>query len=121
MQTAIESGAVVQATHSVQESIKRAAAEICQKNFGSELRAVVLTGSMARGEASIRWEQSGSRVLGDAEVLAVLNRPNKKAEALVNLVGSEIERELEKQRVRCAISLAAVDQEYLRSLPAHIL
>lgn len=121
MQTAVEFGATVQATHSVQEQIEKLAVAHCRGRFGSELRALVLTGSMARGEGSIRPWQSGWKVLGDAEILAVLNRADRNAEAFAELVGSEIEQELEKQAIRCKISLAAVDEEYLRNLPAHIL
>src|ERR1035441_7202669 len=47
-------------------------AALCREQVGSNLRALVLTGSLARDEASVQLREGEVHVLGDADFLLVV-------------------------------------------------
>jgi len=85
------------------------------------VRAVVVTGSLARGESTVSTEASGAVVLGDAEFLVVFadQTPLPGAEEAGTLA-SEIEHALRARGVACPITLSPVHSNYLRALRPHI-
>lgn len=104
----------------VQQRIEQVAVEICQREFGARLVALVLTGSMARGEASIAASAAGSRVLGDAEFLLVFKRDRNSDQVRAQKLAREMSESLEQSSILCPISFAAVGENYLRNLPPHV-
>lgn len=104
----------------VQERIEQLAIELCERELGARLLALVLTGSMARGEASIEGTASGSRVLGDAEFLLVFKHDGDVDPVRAARLAREMRESLKLSGIDCAISFAAVGKSYLRNLPPHI-
>ncbi|MDE3136585.1 MAG: hypothetical protein KGL59_08420 [Acidobacteriota bacterium] len=93
----------------------------CEQRYGSRLRAVILTGSLARDEATVLCSDGPRRVLGDADFLLTFNRKAKlPSAAAIESLGEEVTDSLERQGVVCAVHLAAVRPGYLARLPAHI-
>jgi hypothetical protein len=89
--------------------------------YAGGLRAVVLTGSLARDEATVAADAGRSVVLGDAEFLLVFAEaaPLPTA-AATRALGTGIEAGLRARGVACPITLSPVHARYLRSLPPHI-
>ena len=124
MQTAITSsereGKALGGDRSVQERIEQLAIEVGRAGFGGRLQALVLTGSMARGEASIAASAAGARVLGDAEFLLVLTRERGEDQRRACALANEMRENLKCSGIDCPISFAAVGENYLHNLPPHI-
>ena len=93
----------------------------CERRYGSRLRAVILTGSLAREEATILINDGLCRILGDAEFLLVFKRGARlpAARALDSLAGA-VTQSLRERNIGCPVNLAAVRPNYLVGLPAHI-
>jgi hypothetical protein len=103
-----------------QEIVARTVAA-CERRYGSRVRAVILTGSLARDEATFLTSGGQCRVLGDAEFLLVFNRGAKlPAAAAVDSLGERIMESLARRGIACPVHLAAVQPRYLARLPAHI-
>ena len=96
-------------------------AELCVRDYVRSLRAVVLTGSLARDEATWVREASGWRLLGDAEFFLVLERGARlpSRPALSRLQG-EIQRTLERDQIVVHVQLAPVYVRYFTNLRPHI-
>jgi predicted nucleotidyltransferase len=93
----------------------------CLERYGSRVQAVILTGSVARGEATIVVSGGLRRVLGDADFLVVFGRQAKlPAAAEVDSIAKSATESLERQSITCAVHIAAVRPRYLVRLPAHI-
>jgi hypothetical protein len=93
----------------------------CAERYAKELRAVVLTGSMARDEGTFVTEGKHWRVLGDAEALLVFRSDATLPSALeIGSLQRSIQKTLLARGVSCQISLSAVHPKYLRSLRPHI-
>jgi len=95
--------------------------QLCHEWFGATLRAVVLTGSLARNEISITDRDGQTILLSDAEAMVVLRDsaalPSRNAtRALCSLV----ERQLALRAIGVHVSLSVVYAAYLRRLPPHI-
>ncbi len=89
--------------------------------FGDRLRALILTGSLARDEATVVEENGASKLLGDAEFLLVFAEGAAlPAGGTVRHLAEEIEGFLKQRGVQCSIDLAAVHPEYLMRLKPHI-
>ena len=58
---------------SVELSIREEATRYFRDRYGGDLRALILTGSMARGEETIVERDGVQRVLGDAEFLLIFH------------------------------------------------
>jgi hypothetical protein len=92
-------------------------AERCAEVFGARLRSVVLTGSLARDEAT--WIEDGEycKVLGDAEFLLVLeSTAGLSSASTIELMREEIENSLERRGIACRVGLSAVHPRYFKRL-----
>ena len=96
----------------VTESSRLIAAEV-----GTKARAIILTGSMSRGETTLQLEGSMWRVLGDATFLVVFDGP-----AELNVAGLEqaIHDELLLQGVKCKVVVVPSSADNLRAMKPHI-
>lgn len=94
---------------------------LCVERYSSGLRAVVLTGSLAREEGTCVKENGGWALLSDAEFLLVFH-----SGAPLPLLGEQdalrqaVERRLEEIGIRCHLLLSACYPEYLAKLGPHI-
>ncbi len=89
--------------------------------FGSRLDAIVLTGSLARDEATFARSARKYRVLGDAEFMVVLKKGRTLPRAAsIRSLREEIEEDLLRQGILCKVDLSAVSPDYFRRLPPHI-
>ena len=95
--------------------------QVCCETFGTALRAVVLTGSLARNEASYRLKEGHAILLSDAEAIVVLRdgAPLPSRQATQSLCGLA-EQRLGGRGVRIDVSLSVVHGSYLRRMPPHI-
>ncbi|HEV2424403.1 MAG TPA: hypothetical protein VGZ29_06215 [Terriglobia bacterium] len=102
---------------SLEDIICRETAGISSGAIGSQLRAIVLTGSMARGEATSIAEGGIVRVLGDAEFFLVFkdDAPFPSHNSLTELAG-RLQARLSEEKIRCAVELTPVNPEYFRRL-----
>jgi hypothetical protein len=101
-------------------AIRDAVVAAATERYGRRLRAIVLTGSLARGEGTFREEGAGMRLLGDAELFLVFRDGaslprDAETEALARMVEARI-----AGTVACTLSLGAVGPDYLRRLAPHI-
>jgi len=89
----------------------------CFQSLGPRLQAVVLTGSLARNEATWRLTDHGMQFLSDAEFIVIVKDgariPSSEA---VKLICGAAEEELRDQGVLCKLSLGAVHEAFLVSL-----
>ncbi|MGH9473619.1 MAG: hypothetical protein ACRD1M_12865, partial [Terriglobales bacterium] len=109
------------AAEDVAELVAAGVARLCRPFFGDALRALILTGSMARGEATVVRRGGEWRVWGDAEFLVVLDaRHRLPRRHALDALGARCESWLRTQGCRCAVSLGAAHPSYLRRLPPHI-
>lgn len=95
--------------------------QVCRETFGTALRAVVLTGSLARNEASYLLKEGHAILISDAEAIVVLRdgAPLPSRQATQSLCGLA-EHRLEARGVRIHVSLSVVHAAYLRRLPPYI-
>jgi hypothetical protein len=94
----------------------------CVHAFGDRMRGIVLTGSLARGEATFVHDSAGWNALGDAEYFVVFEqRCALPGVAQTESVRQEAERTLMDEGIRCHIDLSLVHPAYLRRLQPHIL
>ena len=102
-------------------AVSEKAADLCARDCGPSLRAVVLTGSLARDEATWVREGAARRLLGDAEFLLVFERravlPPPHA---LNSLAQEIQGALGRDRILGRVQLVPVHPKYLRKLRPHI-
>lgn len=86
------------------------------------LRSIILTGSLARDEASFVYRDCGYVGLGDAEFLLVFkgSRHQPPADVMQSLKTRVEHRLANDHHIRCNIDLGPVDAIYLRRLPPHI-
>ena len=92
-------------------------ARLCASAVKGEARAIVLTGSMSRGEATFKRDGMGWRVLGDATFLVVFDRP-------VTLCTAEVEAEIVRlllaHAIRCTVVVITTTASALRTMKPHI-
>jgi hypothetical protein len=90
---------------------------VCQQTYRQTLRAIVLTGSLARNEATFVEGSDGSTLLGDAEFLLVFHSgaplPSTGDAHRVRL---EIEGRLLRHGLRGTVTVSGVPPSYLRRL-----
>ena len=98
--------------------ISARAVELLRAVHGNTLRAIVLTGSLARDEATMIKHSQGLELLGDADFLVVFSAgspmPTVAEEASLS---HRIEETLLKEDLRCTIHAHAVSPQYFRALP----
>ena len=104
----------------VLDRIAKVAEQVCVRQFPG-FRSIILTGSLARSEATILVSKTRWKIAGDAEFLLILagghHLPN---DAQLKTACSAIEAELSRLGVQCSISLSAAMANYLRRLKPHI-
>jgi len=100
----------------VRSAICEATAAVCAGVFGARLRALVLTGSLARDEATLLRESNGWRLLGDADFLLVFDKPGAEAPAL-NRLAAGVEARLRGEGIVAHVGFGAVNESYFRALP----
>jgi len=97
-----------------------AAAE-CASHFGRKMISLVLTGSLARQEATLARSAEGWKLLGDAEFLVVIRRNCRlPSPDVVEALKERIVSRLLSQRIQATLDFAAVYEKYFRRLPHHI-
>ena len=100
----------------VDEAICGVVRQVCLEAYGAAVRAVVLTGSLARGEASIRRTPDRAHVLGDAEFFLVLrDGETLPGVARSKAMGRSATARLAAAGVECEIDLATVHGAYFAS------
>jgi hypothetical protein len=93
----------------------------CKAGFGDRVISLIVTGSAARGEATIvnfgnRW-----KLLGDAEFLIAVEQTTESVDArCTDSVKRESERKLRGQGIDVSIDLAVVEVSYFKRLPPYI-
>jgi hypothetical protein len=103
------------------ELISARAVELLRTVHANALQAIVLTGSLARDEATIIRHPQGLELLGDADFLVVFSAgspmQNVAQEAALS---HRIEELLLKEGLRCTVHAHAVSSQYFRNLPRAI-
>jgi hypothetical protein len=104
-----------------QNAICQTTVELGVTRYADSLKAIVLTGSLARQEGTFFRDVSSLSLSGDAEFLLVFreNAPLPLAENLLDLQKA-VESKLLEHSLKCRISLASVHPSYLRQLRPHI-
>jgi hypothetical protein len=93
----------------------------CAQAYGDDLQAVVLTGSLARNEATLVEVSSSCHVLGDADFLLLFReRAPLPTNSAVETISRSVERALDERGVDCHVTLSAVHPAYLRKLGREI-
>jgi hypothetical protein len=108
-----------EAVRVLRDRICGVAREVCQREYGHGLRALVLTGSLARGEASFVEREGGWVLLGDAEFLLVFHE-GASTPTDVRGIQREVAHRLGRDVVAADVTLSAVRPAYLRHLPPSI-
>ena len=94
---------------------------LCAQQHGDLLRAIVLTGSLARDEATFVEEKEGRTLLGDAEFFLIFDeRAALPPASDLDTLGRGIKDNLLRRGMRCHVTLSAVHPAYLRKLQPHI-
>lgn len=116
-------GAVASGPAQIGEAIRQETARLCAERYGTGLRSVVVTGSLARDEATFREEESGARrLLGDGEFLLIFQEATDlPPEGDTIELSRRIEaRLLGDHRLTAHIALSAAKAAYLAALEPHI-
>lgn len=98
--------------------ISREVARIAAERLGTSLHAVLLTGSMARGEASLIRRDDAWDSLGDAEFFLVLVEGSRRVDT--SPLQDEARDALKKAGVACRVDLATTTPGALRALRPNI-
>ena len=107
--------------HALREHISTETVRRCTEAYGEALTAIILTGSLARDEATFVREGSKWQVLGDAEFLLVFqSRAKLPAAASVREVSESIQDALAAQDLTCKTTLGTVGPDYLRKMEPSI-
>jgi hypothetical protein len=95
--------------------------EVCQRTYNQALRAIVLTGSLARNEATFVERSDGEALLGDAEFLLIFHSgaPLPSADAIHHMQ-IEIEGRLLRKGLRGTVTLSSMSPDFLRRLSPSI-
>src|SRR6266478_3690817 len=91
----------------------------CTHEFGATLQAVVLTGSLARDEATVVFKLDLTFFSSDADCLLVFPATIEPSTERLARLSAEIEKGLFTAGIEVAIGLAAVAPTYFDELPAH--
>lgn len=104
-------------TGALRATIGSETARLCAEQYAGLLRAVVLTGSLARDEGTWRTDGDRSRALGDAEFLLVFadRAPLPSVRDVQNLM-QRIDAHLAELGIVCPLTLSPVRATYLRRL-----
>lgn len=101
--------------------ISESLAEVVPIRQGSGLRAIVLTGSLARDEATVVARGSRFELLGDADVLLVYDAGASESNCLhVKYVMREVEERCLQLGLRATVNASSVSPRYFQKLPKSI-
>ena len=101
--------------------ISNETAAMAASRFGRSLRALILTGSLARGEATFSGGPHSWRVLGDAEFLLVFHEAFRlPSEQSISEFKAAIENALRDRGISIRVGASAVRAAYFRALPPEI-
>lgn len=90
----------------------------CVLAWGQRVWAVVLTGSLARNEATFIQERAGLKLLGDADCFILFRRSaDMPSEAAIASVESKIGESLAKDQLRAKVGLSCVSPRFFEGLP----
>ncbi len=94
---------------------------VCTHFFGARIRAIILTGSLARDEGTFSRPGDMWTSPGDAEFLIIASRRTflPSAEEIGD-VRRQINNRLLLRKISCKVDLGAAYVNYLRNLPPHI-
>ena len=121
LQVAPAADTVMSREHALRELISTETVRLCEEAYGEDLTAIILTGSLARDEATFVQEGANWRVLGDAEfLLPFQSRADVPSAASVHDVSESIQRALASHGVTCKITLGPVGPDYLRKIEPSI-
>ena len=97
------------------------ASRVCERQFGSGLRALILTGSFARGEGSFLPHKGTWQALSDAEFIVVLADSARVPSATEQ---REMQRKtshaLQARGINCSLSFGLVHADFVRKLQPSI-
>jgi hypothetical protein len=103
------------------ETICEEAVRVCERQFRRGLRALILTGSFARGEGSFLRNKEIWQALSDAEFIVLLadsvREPSPTEQREMQLRTSHA---LESRGINCSLSFGFVHPNYLRKLQPSI-
>jgi hypothetical protein len=103
------------------DTICRQTVRLCFEHFGNSLQSVVLTGSLARDEATFVEEEERRRLLGDAEFLLIFHaRSPLPSNVALSFLRQGIEGCLARLRIVGEVHLSAAHASYLSKLRPHI-
>jgi len=96
-------------------------AKLAVAAYPESLLSIILTGSLARDEATWAGEGSRSVALGDAEFMLVFREGTRLPRCTdLEALQERVESALNQRGVTCSVSLNAVSPDYFRKLPPHI-
>jgi hypothetical protein len=111
----------VKSSSTLKDTVCEVTAKRCAEEFGARLCSVVLTGSLARDEATFVHEGERWKLMGDAEFFLVfMERGALPPPATVDQLQREIEGHLLKGGLSGHIELSPVHTRYLRTMPPEI-
>jgi hypothetical protein len=94
---------------------------LCLEKCGQKLHAIILTGSLARDEATFIPEKTGWRLLGDADLFLVYEQTSRlTSDADLSSLASAIEERLIARGIHGEVGLGAIHPSYLRQLKPRI-
>jgi len=105
----------------LRQAICSATTSVLRSTYGDALDAVVLTGSMARDEATCVRNGECWKILGDAEFLFSF-KENRQRSPIGDLhqIAQKIESAIQDQRIECSVDLGPVPSNYFSKLPPYI-
>src|ERR1700687_5692466 len=104
-------------TGALRETIGNQVARLCFQTYGQSLRAVVLTGSLARDEATFVEERKSWRLLGDAEFLVIFHaRAPLSPKVAMGFLRQNIETSISRLGIASEVCITAAQPKYLRGL-----
>ena len=100
-------------------TICAAATAVCRSFFGPQLRALVLTGSLARDEATLLRDEGITTLVGDADFLVVLEpHTMHPSQAELRRLEGRTQKRLSESGISAHIGLGAVSPDYFDRLAA---
>jgi hypothetical protein len=117
----IENGELNPVAARLGERVAQETSAMCVQHFGPALRAVILTGSLARGEGSLSSDGTPGKLASDAEFIVVLRDsvPLPELAKMARLTG-DIEQQLAVGGVECHLALSCAHDDFLLKMQPHI-
>jgi hypothetical protein len=117
----LERGSQMNSKSEARRIISESLAEVVPARQGNGLRAIVLTGSLARDEATVVARDSGFELLGDADVLLVYDTGASEPDCLqMEIVLRKAEERCLQRGLRATVNANPVSLRYFQKLPKSI-